>query len=233
MCVRPSYFEFLLSPRKLLIAGAAFLLILIEAAVSPRQAFAAVIFSDLGPGNSYNCCYALDVTGSGPGYQATANGFTSPGAYDVTQIDIALANISGTNEAEVSLWTDVGGVQGTELGDWTVNDQPAFGSTSTELATISGITGVNLAAGSSYYLVVAPIAADTYDVFNFNSTGASGPVLVNLGSGFFQYGTTLTAFDVLSATVPEPATWALMLLGFAGLGYVGYRRTRRAASIAA
>ena len=26
--------------------------------------------------------------------------------------------------------------------------------------------------------------------------------------------------------VPEPSTWAMMLLGFAGLGYVGYRRAR-------
>ena len=34
------------------------------------------------------------------------------------------------------------------------------------------------------------------------------------------------------AVVPEPSTWALMLLGFAGLGFLGYRRTRRARSIA-
>jgi hypothetical protein len=27
------------------------------------------------------------------------------------------------------------------------------------------------------------------------------------------------------ATVPEPSTWAMMLLGFAGLGFAGYRRT--------
>ena len=26
--------------------------------------------------------------------------------------------------------------------------------------------------------------------------------------------------------VPEPSTWAMMLLGFAGLGYAGYRRAR-------
>jgi hypothetical protein len=26
--------------------------------------------------------------------------------------------------------------------------------------------------------------------------------------------------------VPEPSVWALMLIGFAGLGFAGYRRTR-------
>jgi uncharacterized membrane protein len=30
-----------------------------------------------------------------------------------------------------------------------------------------------------------------------------------------------------SATVPEPSTWAMMLLGFAGLVFVGYRRSER------
>jgi PEP-CTERM motif len=29
--------------------------------------------------------------------------------------------------------------------------------------------------------------------------------------------------------VPEPSTWAMMLLGFAGLGYAGMRNRRRPA----
>jgi len=40
-----------------------------------------------------------------------------------------------------------------------------------------------------------------------------------------------TAFFVtgpLASPVPEPSTWAMLLLGFTGLGFVGYRQTRRA-----
>lgn len=33
----------------------------------------------------------------------------------------------------------------------------------------------------------------------------------------------------LTGTVPEPSTWAMMLIGFAGLGLAGYRRTRNRA----
>jgi len=32
---------------------------------------------------------------------------------------------------------------------------------------------------------------------------------------------------MLGTVVPEPSTWAMMLLGFAALGYAGYRRTKR------
>jgi hypothetical protein len=41
-------------------------------------------------------------------------------------------------------------------------------------------------------------------------------------------GMTIDFIAPTLATIPEPSTWAMMLLGFAGLGFVGYRRTRRA-----
>jgi hypothetical protein len=31
---------------------------------------------------------------------------------------------------------------------------------------------------------------------------------------------------ILSNSIPEPSTWAMMLIGFAWLGYAGYRRSR-------
>jgi hypothetical protein len=40
--------------------------------------------------------------------------------------------------------------------------------------------------------------------------------------------------DVVAAAVaPEPSTWAMMLLGFAGLGFAGFRVSRKGAAFAA
>jgi hypothetical protein len=46
--------------------------------------------------------------------------------------------------------------------------------------------------------------------------------------GFFQSG-TITLADTVAA-VPEPSTWAMMLLGFCGLGFVAYRRKQNGLS---
>jgi hypothetical protein len=43
----------------------------------------------------------------------------------------------------------------------------------------------------------------------------------DIGDGEFDYTLTIES-------VPEPSTWALMLLGFAGLGLAGYRRSVKA-----
>ena len=46
--------------------------------------------------------------------------------------------------------------------------------------------------------------------------------------------TGLVGTNISTSTVPEPSTWVMMILGFAGLGYAGYRKTAggRMASIA-
>jgi hypothetical protein len=35
------------------------------------------------------------------------------------------------------------------------------------------------------------------------------------------------AFSLSGAVVPEPSTWIMMLLGFVGIGFVGYRKSRK------
>ena len=40
-----------------------------------------------------------------------------------------------------------------------------------------------------------------------------------------------SAFEFAIVAVPEPSTWAMMMLGFAGLGFAGYRSSRQPVSI--
>jgi hypothetical protein len=38
---------------------------------------------------------------------------------------------------------------------------------------------------------------------------------------------------IFSVSAPEPSTWAMMLIGFVGLGYAGHRASRKSAAVAA
>jgi hypothetical protein len=60
--------------------------------------------------------------------------------------------------------------------------------------------------------------------FDFTVTLAAKELVtfqVNTGSDLFNLSTGLTASI---SSVPEPSTWAMMLLGFMGLGFIAYRR---------
>ena len=60
---------------------------------------------------------------------------------------------------------------------------------------------------------------------NIATEAANGTFLFVAGSG--DPSATNSYYGV-SGAVPEPATWAMMLVGFAGLGFAGYRTSARA-----
>jgi hypothetical protein len=67
----------------------------------------------------------------------------------------------------------------------------------------------------------------------FEIGGSVTDAVINLGSNFGpNIDLTINGFGafviggVVPEAVPEPSTWAMMLLGFAGLGFAGYRRPR-------
>jgi hypothetical protein len=71
------------------------------------------------------------------------------------------------------------------------------------------------------------------DLFS-NGLGFGPPGAV-FGLAVVTSKTTLDYFPNagVAASTPEPSTWAMMILGFAGLGFAGYRASRKATAIAA
>ena len=191
---------------------------------------AAVAFDNYGAGFSVNqnVGWTISTSSTPPGHFDQAMGFQSATTGSLTQIDIALSHVTGAGTAVISLWTSSGGTLGVELGHWNVTATTQLGDSPVDLS-LSGLSGVNLTAGSNYFLE-ASATGDTWDAWNLNKTGSSGPHWVNGGADT----DTLGAFDVLTtATVPEPAAWAMMLTGFAGLGAMLRRSRRRSLSAAA
>jgi len=193
--------------------------IAIAASLTAASAHADVLFSNLGPGDSFNCCNGWTVsTAASPVHAdlAVGIGFVAAADGDVSQIDIALGHAGGNDaSATLHLWTSA---FGSELGSWTLSNLPSFGGNS--LASISGITGVHLSSGASYILV-AQANADGWQAWNQNTTGGSGPFYTNGGGGGSN---TQGAFRITGGAIPEPAAWALMLVGFGGLGAALRRR---------
>src|SRR5262249_6543715 len=196
---------------------------------------AVTIFSDFGPGNTFNVGVGWTVQGFAGFPQFTpVMGFSSPVEADVTQIDIALSRISGTtNAATINLFTNVGGALGTLLGSWSVGNFPQFGSAG-PVTTISAISGVHLNAGGLYFLEATDenLADSPHGAWNFKSVGVTGEVLLAAGIPELLENQTLGAFDVIgdvtaAPTTPMPPALPLFATGLGMMGLLAWRRKRK------
>jgi len=70
--------------------------------------------------------------------------------------------------------------------------------------------------GSNFITIIAS-AGETISSIDYNSV-----------DGWLQFKQPRVSGISGVTVVPEPSTWAMMLLGFAGLGFAGYRKTNRA-----
>ncbi|HEY1864409.1 MAG TPA: PEP-CTERM sorting domain-containing protein, partial [Roseiarcus sp.] len=59
-----------------------------------------------------------------------------------------------------------------------------------------------------------------------DGAGALAPDWSRIGTDITNEGPFNAAFSLTGLVVPEASTWAMMLLGFAGLGYAAFRRGR-------
>lgn len=82
---------------------------------------------------------------------------------------------------------------------------------------------------------------DDYGVLFTLANGDLVDLYSNGGAGPGDYGVVVwadgaedkTSMGGLSVSTPEPSTWAMMVLGFAGLGFAGYRSSRKTAAVVA
>jgi hypothetical protein len=83
--------------------------------------------------------------------------------------------------------------------------------------------------------LVGPIPAfDSGHTYTFDiNTGVSMPTQLHFGVSDGDFADNSGAYTIRITQVPEVSTWAMMLLGFAGLGYAGWRRQRKSAELAA
>jgi hypothetical protein len=106
---------------------------------------------------------------------------------------------------------------------------PFAGTTSTQALGVNDLGEIvgdyTLANGNMFGFLDRGGVFTTLDPFGSTSVTANG--INDLGQvvGFYAdaNGNTI-GFET---TIPEPSTWAMMLAGFAGLGFLGYRKARQ------
>ncbi len=120
-----------------------------------------------------------------------------------------------------SLFANVGYTQDTSDGQGNVNDASIFSFTG--LQGILNVTSGPFTPSQSYRPWIDNVNYQT----SFIGQGPDGDGCTNC---YFGQIATLSVPNV--SAVPESSTWAMMLLGFAGIGFLAYRRNSKSAFMA-
>ena len=100
------------------------------------------------------------------------------------------------------------------------------------LHTTSSLTDLEITTAPVFTSEVALIFSTPTEGSLVGYTGGSLSTNTNVSSqsATFRWGLTSGSLtEIAVIPVPEPSTWAMMLLGFAGLGFAGYQAHKRAA----
>jgi hypothetical protein len=176
-----------------------------------------------GPGPSTTTGYTVGST------QTLGGKFTVGTDTTITSIEGWLAQYIGDPELRISIYSDGGQVWGSELFSNT------FTLTGATTPGWYGLTGLswNVAAGS-YWVLFGAVSGEA--VLPGPATSPLGDYAVRTSSGTFaddtiDFGVRINGSSVV-AGVPEPGTWALMLVGFGALGWQMRRRPRGVLAVA-
>ena len=203
--------------------------------VAPAVAHADTIFSNLGPGNSYNISLGNPVgdglDGSGLNY-AEGDRFTAGLTASLNSVMLALscAVCPGGGSLTVRLTQNAGNQPGAVLESLSVlgttlgilgNNNPVI--------TLSSVLHPILSFGTEYWLTVSGPATSAV-AWNWNTTGDGSPTAISGDGGaswFSPAGLTPGAYGLNGTAVPEPGTVWLFATGFLTLGGVKLRSLRK------
>jgi len=183
--------------------------------IAPVSTYTATGFScSVGPVTFSNFSVTPSTTGSGAVALSTFSPFTFDGTYGLNLSYSSSTGFSG-GTSDVAWTYNVSGAPPLDDAYAALAGGVSGPSAATHLSEVlsNGMTLSLLGAGTTS-VTFAPVSAlhvikDQHDLADSGSAAFSSIV----GNGF--------------SVVPEPSTWAMLLLGFAGLAYAGFRSNRR------
>lgn len=173
-------------------------------------------------GSTTGCFGASCVTGNYHNLRFTGvNSFSASLSSPATSVDVGLGSFSLTNSSVFNAYLFNG------------DDFKLQVNFTTPVATTNVVADV-----TGFITVLGGLAYIDFNPQTVSYSGGSFVLSVHdvlLGTTVLRRRDTenLTATITMSPAIPEPSTWAMMMLGFAGLGYLAYRRKPKPAVITA
>jgi PEP-CTERM motif len=191
-------------------------------ALPAAPALAAVVIDQNQPNHNNPLVFIND--GTAQSFQQTANNIAGAGIY------LAPGYGSGSVDVTIALWSNLPTSGGTLITSAT-----ATNTTNDHWLDVFW-TPVSVVPNTTEYLVITATGSS----YNYVLAGSGGNPYPNgiLFAGFgyaaqYDYAFRTYSDTTFSGAVPEPSTWAMMILGFAGVGFMAFRRKAKPALMVA
>lgn len=199
----------------------------------------ATLFSDIGnsPTQTWGTG-ALSVSGAyslngAEVWWAAPFTVSGVGSFSVTEADFALSYMGNASVTLASVWSDVDGAPGADIGPvWSLTPTTEFSACCTPVSQ-TGITGLTLSGGATYFMVLQPqdSRSDSWNLWYLNSQGDYNSMYYSVSEGPWTLDsnyTPMTAFDLLgNSAAPEPSALAFLGAGIVLLGLLKSRGKRQ------